>query len=65
MTLIDVDALRDCLREEYGTAMMGGLWPAAADLGEVDALDGYELCELAEALGVDLRQFVVGDREGS
>lgn len=65
MATIDVDALRGYLRDYYGTAMMSGLWPAAADLGEVDALGGYELCEHAEALGVDLRQFVVGDREGS
>lgn len=60
MATIDVDALREYLRDYYGTAMMGGLWPAVADLGEVDAMDGYELCERAEALGIDLRKFVVG-----
>lgn len=68
MATIDVDALREYLRDYYGTAMMSGLWPAAVDLGAVDAMDamdGYELCEHAEALGVDLRQFVVGEREGS
>ena len=65
MATIDVDALREYLHDYYGTAMMGGLWPAAVDLGAVDAMDGYELCELAERLGVDLRQFVVGEREGS
>lgn len=58
---IDVDALREYLRDYYGTAMMGGLWPAVADLGEVDALDGHELCERAEELGIDLRRFVVGE----
>lgn len=41
--------------------MMAGLWPAVADLGEVDALDGRELCERAEAMGVDLQRFVVGE----
>ena len=61
MATIDVDALREYLRDYYGTAMMGGLWPAVADLGEVDALDGRELCERAEGLGIDLRKFVVGD----
>ena len=55
MATIDVDALREYLRDYYGTAMMGGLWPAVADLGEVDALDGRELCERAEGLGIDLR----------
>ncbi len=61
MATIDVDALREYLRDYYGTAMMGGLWPAVADLGEVDALDGRELCERAEELGIDLRQFVAGE----
>ena len=59
MATIDVDALREYLRDYYGTAMMGGLWPAVADLGEVDALDGRALC--AEGLGIDLRKFVVGE----
>lgn len=59
MATIDIDALREYLRDYYGTAMMGGLWAAAADLGEVDALDGYELCELAERLGVDLHRFAI------
>ena len=61
MATIDVDALRECLRDYYGTAMMAGLWPAVADLGEVDALDGHELCERAEAMGIDLQRFVVGE----
>lgn len=61
MATIDVDALREYLRDYYGTAMMSGLWPALADLGEVDALSGYELCERAEELGIDLRQFAVGE----
>lgn len=61
MATIDVDALREYLRDYYGTAMMGGLWLAVADLGEVDALDGHELCERAEELGIDLRKFVVGE----
>ncbi|MEC4183408.1 hypothetical protein VJ918_01140 [Adlercreutzia sp. R21] len=33
MATIDVDALREYLRDYYGTAMMSGLWPAVADLG--------------------------------
>lgn len=62
MATIDVDALREYLRDYYGTAMMGGLWPAVADLGEVDALDGLRaLRACAEGLGIDLRKFVVGE----
>ncbi|MCI9261635.1 hypothetical protein [uncultured Adlercreutzia sp.] len=59
MATIDVDALRDYLRDYYGTAMMAGLWPALGDLGQIDARDGYELCELAEREGVDLTRFEV------
>lgn len=59
MATIDIDELRDYLRDYYGTAMMAGLWPALGDLGQIDVLDGYELCELAEREGVDLQQFVV------
>ena len=55
MATIDVDALREYLRDYYGTAMLAGLWPAVADLGELDALD-----ERAEAMGIDLQRFVVG-----
>lgn len=61
MAEIDVDALRGYLRDYYGTAMMSGLWPAMADLGEVDALDGYALCEKAEQMGIDLRRFVIDE----
>lgn len=59
MMAIDVDALRDYLRNYYGTAMMAGLWPALGDLGQIDALDGYGLCELAEREGIDLTRFEV------
>lgn len=59
MATIDVDALHEYLRDYYGTAMMAGLWPAVADLGEVDVLDGRELCERAEELGIDLQRFAV------
>lgn len=59
MATIDIDELRDYLRDYYGTAMMAGLWPALGDLGQIDALDGYELCELAEREGIDLTRFEV------
>lgn len=55
-----VDALQEYLRDYYGTAMMGGLWPAVADWGAGD-LDGRELCERAESMGIDLQRFVVGE----
>lgn len=61
LATIDVDALRDYLRDYYGTAMMGGFPAAVLDLADVDSLDGYALCQLAEREGVDLRRFEVGE----
>lgn len=61
LALIDVDALRDYMEDEYGTAMMSGMWPALGDLGAVSSMDGRELCELAEQQGIDLEQFVVDE----
>ena len=59
MALIDVDALRDYMEDNYGTAMMSGMWLALGDLGAVSSMSGQELCELAEREGVDLKRFVV------
>ena len=56
---IDVDALREYLRDYYGTAMFAGFGPALLDLADLDRMDGVELCRLAEQLGVDLRRFEV------
>lgn len=56
---IDVDSLRDYLIDYCGTAMFSGFPAAVLDLAEIEDMDGYELCEFAEELGVDLRDFVV------
>lgn len=61
MALIDVDALRDYMEDDYGTAMMSGMWPALGDLGAVSSMGGEELCEFAESQGVDLERFVVDE----
>ena len=55
MATIDVDRLRDY----YGTAVLNGFPAALVDLADVDSMDGYRLCELAEREGIDLRRFVV------
>lgn len=57
MASIDVDALRDELRD-----LAGGSWSMGHDLGlgalaEVDGLDDIALCRLAEDMGFDLRDF--------
>ncbi|MDO4400980.1 MAG: hypothetical protein Q4D27_08550, partial [Coriobacteriia bacterium] len=59
MATIDVDALREHLRDYYGTAAFKGFAPALLDLADLDRMSGEELCRLAERLGVDLRRFVV------
>ena len=59
MATIDVDRLRDYLLDYCGTAMMCGFPAAILDLAEIEAMDGYELCQKAEQLGVDLHKFEV------
>ncbi len=61
MALIDVDELRDCLEDYYGTAMFGGFPAAVIDLAESEDMSGEELCRKAEELGIDLRKFVIED----
>ena len=59
MATIDVDRLRDYMRDYYGTAVFNGFPAALVDLADVDSMDGYRLCALAEREGIDLRRFVV------
>lgn len=54
---IDVDALRDYLRDYYGTAMFAGFSPAVIDLADIDSMSPLELCQKAEQEGIDLRRF--------
>ena len=59
MATIDVDALRAYLMDCCGTAMMGGFPAALLDLSDIQAMDGRQLCEKAESMGIDLQKFVV------
>lgn len=59
LATIDVDALRDYLRDYCGTAMFGGFPAALLDLADIDRMGGRELCQLAERMGVDLRRFEI------
>ena len=56
---VDIDALREYLRDYYGTALFAGFTPALLDLADLDRMSGNELCRLAERLGVDLHRFEV------
>ena len=59
MATIDVDALREYLEDYVGTAAFNGFPAAVLDLSDIECMDGYELCQKAEELGVDLRRFEV------
>lgn len=56
---IDIDALRDCLMDYCGSAIFSGFPAAIIGVTEIESADGYELCQIAEQLGVNLRQFEV------
>ena len=53
---VDTDRLRDHLKDEYGTAAFNGSPAAIVDAWDVDRMSGSELCEKAEAMGIDLRR---------
>lgn len=61
MAEIDVDELRDYMEDYCSTAAAAGFDAAMLDLADIDDADGYELCEKAEELGVDLEQLIVDD----
>lgn len=62
MAEIDVDSLRDHMEDYVGTAMMSGFPAALLDLVEIDSMNGEELCEKAEEMGIDLESFIVDDQ---
>ncbi len=57
--LIDVEALRDGLLDLCGTAAFAGLGPALLDATDVEDADSDELVQLANAVGIDLREYEV------
>ena len=59
MATIDVDALRDYMKDCCGSAMYGGFPAAILDLSDVERMSGVELCRMAESMGVDLLKFEV------
>ena len=59
MATIDVDALRRYLEDYCGSAMFNGFPAALLDVADISRVSGCELCQKAEAMGVDLRRFEV------
>ena len=61
MAKIDTDELRDYLKDYCGTAAFSGFPAALLDVADIGDVDGYELCEKEEDLGIDLGRFAVDD----
>lgn len=59
MATIDVDKLRDYMTDYFGTAMLDGFPAAILDLSDIESMGAYELCQKAESLGIDLRDFEI------
>ena len=55
--LVDVERLRQYMLDEFGSAAFGGFPAAVMDAWEIEGMDGYELCQKAESMGIDLRKF--------
>ena len=56
---IDVSRLRRDMNDYYGTAMFNGSPMAVIDLFKVERLSDWELVELAQKNGVDLRKYII------
>lgn len=61
MAEIGTDELRDYLEDYCGTAASSGFPAALLDVADIEGMDGYELCEKAEDLGIDLERFELDD----
>lgn len=59
MVQIDSDKLQEYLSDYYGSAMFAGFPAARFDLSNLACLNGYELCELATKLGIELHNVKV------
>lgn len=59
MAKINTDKLRDYLEDYCGMAASSGFPAALLDVRDIENMDGYELCEKAEDLGIDLERFRV------
>ena len=56
---IDIDQLRSYLIDYCDTAAYGGFPAAMLDVMDLERMSGYELCQAAERLGIDLQRFAV------
>lgn len=59
MATIDVDELRDYMKDYCGTVAFSGFPVAILDVVDAEYMNARELCEKAESMGVDLRRFEI------
>ena len=60
MAIIDVDKLRDYMNRLLRHCYVQRFSPAAIlDLSDIEGMSGHELCQKAESLGIDLRDFEI------
>ena len=57
--LVDVERLRQYMLDEFGSAAFSGFPVAAMDAWKIERMNGYELCKIAEDIGVDLSGFQI------
>ena len=55
---LDIDRLRDDLKDYYGTAMFNASPMAVIDLGKVERASDQEIVDLAQEQGFDLRDYI-------
>ena len=55
---LDIDRLRDDLKDYYGTAMFNASPMAVIDLGKVERASEQEIVDLAQEQGFDLRDYI-------
>ena len=56
---IDVDRLRKDLEDYYGTAMFNASPLAVMELSKVQRASDYEIVEMAQENGIDLRKYII------
>lgn len=56
---VEINALRDYLLDYCGSATFSGFPAAVLDVVDIEQADSYELCQMAERLGIDLHKFEV------
>lgn len=56
---VEIEALREYLLDYCGSAMFLGFPAAVLDVVDIEQADSYELCQMAERLGIDLHKFEV------